>query len=172
MRDLIIFIVLGIASYVIYTSGTLFSLIVSLGAFMNLGVLVAGMFYAVGITSPLAVAMFSAYSQTMSPLRIAMAGAVGAMFVDVILFSGMKKAIGKEIRIAGRVFKAPKPKGKTARLSLMLLGGLLLAAPLPDEFALIVLSFSGMGLNRFMVLSFVFKFFGILGIAWALRGII
>lgn len=169
MRDLLIFIALSLASYWLYSSGTLEIFVLSLGTFMNLGVLVAGMFYSSAVTSPLAVALFSVYAETMSPLRIAMAGSVGAMFADVIIFLGLNKIMERQITIAGFTFRAPKPRSDAEKLFLTLLGGIMLAIPFPDELALLTLSFARMKLNQFMLLSLAFKFLGIFVLAWALK---
>lgn len=169
MRDLVMFGALTGASYWLYANGVLEGMVLSLGNFMNLGVLAAGMFYASAVTSPLAIALFAAYAQSMSPLRIAMAGSVGALLADTVLFLGMGQVMKSEINVAGMHLKAPKPSGRAAKLFLVALGGILLAVPFPDELAILVLSFARLSLGRFALLSLACKFLGILGVAWALR---
>lgn len=169
MRDFIMFMLMLAASYWLYSSGALENFVLSLGTFMNIGVLIAGMFYSSTITLPLALALFSTYTGMMSPLRIAMAASVGAMLADVIFFLGMSKVVGREINFLGIRVKVPHPKSELAKIGLALAGGIFLALPfLPDEIAVAVLSLSRLELNRFMALSLLFKFLGILGLAWAL----
>lgn len=168
MREIIAFIVLLLASWWLYASGTLEAFVLSLGSFMNLGVLVSGFFYSTTITSPLAIAMFATYAKTMSPLRIAMAAGVGAMFADVILFMGIGKIVGKEIAFAGRKIKIPKPEGALQKALLTALGMALVALPFPNEIAVAVMGMGGIKLNRFMLLALVSKFLGIFLIAWTI----
>ncbi len=168
MRDIILFISILLASLWLYFSGTLGNFIISLGDFMNLGVLVSGFFYSATVTSPLALAMFAAYGKTMSPLRIAMAAGVGAMFADVIIFLGMGKVAGREFTLAGKRITVPKPKDGVQKALLTALGIVLVALPFPNEIAVVVLGMSGIRLNRFMLLALVSKIAGIFLVAWAL----
>ncbi len=170
MRDAIVFVVIFALSYMLYTSGVMEAFILSLGTFMNLGVLVAGLFYSSSATVPLSIALFSTYLDMMSPLRIAMAASVGAMLSDTIFFVGFNKVLHKKVAFMGYEFKAPRPRTDLERAALMFLGGTCLATPfIPDELAVLVLSFSRMELNRFMMLSLVFKFLGILGVVWTFK---
>ncbi|VVB98104.1 Uncharacterised protein [uncultured archaeon] len=171
MRDLLLFAALLLASWWLYASGALESFVLGLGNFMNLGVLVSGFFYSTTITSPLALAMFATYAKTMSPLRIAMAAGVGAMFADVMIFMGFGKITERDFIIAGRKVRIPKPAGALEKTLLTALGLVLVALPFPNEPAVALMGVGGMKMNRFMALSLASKFVGIFLIAWALASI-
>ena len=62
-------------------------------------------------------------------------------------------------------------KFKFFRWLTWLIGGLIIASPLPDELGISLLGFSKAKTSLFIVLSFVFNFLGILFIGWVARAL-
>ena len=88
------------------------------------------------------------------------------MFGDLIIFQFIRD------RLSTHVFDLLKMKGGARRLHAhlrsryfrwltLLVGGLIIASPIPDEVGLSLLGFSKMRTIWFLVLSFVFNFIGI-----------
>lgn len=149
----------------LYASGMLPSLILSLHEFEYPGAFAAGLFYSYGMTTPLAIAVFIAMAPTMDPLLLALLGASGAAASDIFMLRSFADEVGRKIKITKKLeFAVPEARSLPQKLTLSAIGGLILMSPLPDEIAVVFLGISRIDAWKFAILSFVFKFMGILAI--------
>ena len=150
----------------LYTTGILESFILSLHQFEYAGAFIAGLFYSYGMTTPFAIAVLAIMAQNTNPFVLALLGALGATTSDLLLLRAFSNGVGKEIRINGELsIKVPEAKTLPGRFLLSILGGFVLMSPLPDELGVILLGISRIEAWKFAILSFVFKYIGVLAIA-------
>src|SRR3989344_5847726 len=128
-----------------------------------IGSFVAGTFF----TSAPAIAALGEIAHANSVLFTALFGALGAVVGDMVIFRFMRDRFSKHLlTLIGH-------KGGVARLKALfrlrlfkwltfLVGGLIIASPLPDELGISLLGFSKTRLSLFIPLSFTFNFLGIL----------
>ena len=152
----------------LYTTGILESFILSLHQFEYAGAFVAGLFYSYGMTTPFAIAVLAVMAQNTNPFVLALLGALGATTSDLLLLRAFSGEVGKEIRIT-KDFSFTVPESKSlplpGRLLFSIIGGFVLMSPLPDELGVILLGISRIEAWKFAILSFVFKYIGVLAIA-------
>ncbi|MBI2612625.1 hypothetical protein HYW59_02320 [Candidatus Kaiserbacteria bacterium] len=139
-----------------------------------LGTFMAGMFFTSIFTTAPAMATLGEIALTQSIFLTAFVGALGSVVGDLLIFRFVRDRMAADIiellREEGVLRRARKLfKFRHYRSLTLLLGGLILASPLPDELAIALLGFSNMSTRYFAYLSFVFNFFGIVGIGLTAR---
>lgn len=141
------------------------------------GSLVAGMFFTSVFTTAPAAVTLGELAQVNSIFLIAFFGALGAALGDLIIFKFLND------RFSRHLLELLKKKGGKKRIKHLLslkyfkwftflLGGLIIASPLPDELAIVLLGFSKMRPSWFIPFSFVANFIGILLIGLIARALI
>jgi hypothetical protein len=131
-----------------------------------LGSLIGGMFFTSIFTTAPAVVILGEISQNTSALYVAAIGAVGALLGDLLMFKFLKDRLAKDfyalfhMDMNQRYFRIPR-----FRWLIVLLGGLIIASPFPDELGLAILGFSNTRTNLVIPVSLVFNFLGIIAIA-------
>lgn len=142
----------------------------------RLGSFIAGLFFTSIFTTAPAIVTLGEIAEVNPVLSTAFFGALGALTGDLIIFRFVKDRIsghvtellthigvGKRVRA---LFKL-----KFFRWLTFLIGGLIIASPLPDELGITLLGLSKMRMLSFILLSFVFNFYGILIIGIIARSI-
>lgn len=131
-----------------------------------LGAFVAGMFFTSMVTTAPAIAVLGELSFHVHPLVLAVLGGAGAVCGDYLIFMFVRDRVAAD---AAYLLRGPKMqralhvfKNRHFRRVLPLLGGLIIASPLPDELGLALLGISKMRTGRFILLSFTFNAVGIL----------
>jgi uncharacterized membrane protein YdjX (TVP38/TMEM64 family) len=123
----------------------------------------AGFLYSETITSIFSIAIFFTLAEEgLNPWLLSFIGALGAMSYDYIIFNYVKNKSGKSIKIHNKKYKIPEIKSKFLRKISPLIAGLIIASPLPDELAAVLFGFEHYSVKKFIILSFVFNFLGIL----------
>lgn len=102
-----------------------------------LGIFITGMTFSYGFTTPFALAVFFTLGGTYNPYEVALIGGIGAMVSDLFIFRFIRTGFDIEIhRLARerwvRMFGRMIPK-KIRHYVLPVIGGVVLASPLPDE---------------------------------------
>ncbi len=132
-----------------------------------IGSFIAGLFFtSIFTTAPAAVSLGEIAHANSVPLT-ALFGALGAVVGDMVIFRFMRD------RFSEHLLALVGHKGGIARLKALfrlrlfkwltfLVGGLIIASPLPDELSISLLGFSKTRLSLFIPLSFTFNFLGIL----------
>ena len=164
-RDIgIIFLSIIIAFY-IADSGLIHKVIDYSKALGYLSSFVAGMlFTSVFTAAPAGVALFE-IAKDEPILIVAFVGALGALLGDLMLFRFVKNSLREDILVILK--KLSKDRFKFLlklsylRWLVVLLGGLIIASPLPDELGLMLMGFSKLDSKLFAILSFFFNFLGI-----------
>ena len=171
---LILFSVL-IAVLLVHTN-VLASFLISIRELGIVGAFVAGMFFTSLFTTAPAIVTLGEISFLQGIFNTALFGAAGAVVGDLIIFRFVRD------RFSGHVAEIMTHQSVWRRFHLLfkrrffrwitfLVGGLILASPLPDELGIAVLGFSKMRVKYFALLSFVFNFLGIVVIGLVARSL-
>lgn len=132
-----------------------------------LGSFIAGMFFTSAFTTAPAIVTLSEIAKTNSVIQTALFGAMGAVIGDLIIFRFVRDKLSEDLmklishNDSGKRIKAIL-KMRFFRWFTFLIGGLIIASPLPDELGIGLLGFSKMKAWRFVPFSFTFNFIGIL----------
>lgn len=139
------------------------------------GSFMGGMFFTSLFTTAPAMVALGEIAQAYSPLMTALIGAFGAMIIDTIIFLFFRD------RLSDHMVSLTKKKGKKEKVKHafkthfkwmpFIIGGLIMASPLPDELAIGIMGFSKMDLKPFMLASYLFNFLGILCIGLVARAL-
>jgi len=188
-RNLILLALSFVFAYYMLKTSQIVSLIENLG---NLGYpasFAAGMLFSYGITTaPATVALFT-LGKTINPFLIAALGAVGTVISDYIIFRivrdrllGEIKLLSKEVRtltkpvshlffwedLRVRIWHAIS-RSKAWNLIVPVIGGLIIASPLPDEIGVAIFGAIKFEPKKFMIVAYLFNFIGILAVAYSAR---
>ena len=140
------------------------------------GALVAGMFFTSIFTTAPAIAALGEVSLVQGIFHTAFFGAMGSMLVDLAIFRFVRDRFSEHVaeilthQSAWRRFRLLL-NHRLFRWITFLVGGVVLASPLPDELGIAVLGFSKMRMKYFAVISFVFNFLGIVVIGFVARSL-
>lgn len=169
-REDIVAICTGIVlAWVLITSGMFAELLASTDAGKLFESFFVGLFFTSAFTLAPASVFLAELSQTISPWTVATFGALGAMCGDLVLFLFIRDRLADDIKgmfpkIAVRRFLNSFHLGFWKWLA-PLLGALIIASPLPDEFGISLLGLSRTRVAIFLPLSFAMNFLGILAVA-------
>lgn len=162
----VIIIALGIlVTLILVRLGIIDALVGSVGNYTILASFVAGLFFTSTFTiAPASVAIAHIASHAPTPI-IATWGALGAMCGDLVLFFFIRDKFSEDLKSA---FGPSKVKhflhsfhfGFLKWLA-PVLGALIIASPLPDEFGISLLGMSKIRTSVLMPISYAMNFFGI-----------
>jgi uncharacterized membrane protein YdjX (TVP38/TMEM64 family) len=147
----------------LYLTGYLQFLMENLGSFGYLGGFVSGFLYTFGITTPLAIASFLVLSEYLNPLALVILGSLGGLISEYFIYEFAKKEARKTIKIyKNKRLKLPEIKSKFLKKISPLIAGLIIASPIPDEFAAALFGIERYKLRDFLAITFACKMIGIL----------
>jgi len=133
-----------------------------------IGSLFGGLLFTSIFTTAPSIVLLGEVSQNSSIWQTALLGAFGALLGDLIMFKFLRDRVAKDFyqlfhvnMQKERIFRLPR-----FRWLAVLLGGLVIASPFPDELGLAILGFSNTKTNLVIPVSFVCNFLGILVIAF------
>ncbi|HZX12203.1 MAG TPA: hypothetical protein VFE88_01985 [Candidatus Nanoarchaeia archaeon] len=171
-QNIVLFFMSVLFAYVVLKSRFVLEVIEASGEFGYIGAGVAGLFFTYGITAPIATASLFLLGKTLDPLGVAAVGAFGAMLSDYVIFRFTRDMLVKEF---GRLLKSNRIKtywvkkfarSKFGSYAIPMLAGFIIASPLPDELGAALFALVKIETKKFMVVSYVLNFLGILVIAW------
>lgn len=176
LEDLAIIVLSIIIAIILIKTHVLTSILTSTKEIKLFGSFIAGSFFTSAFTTAPAIVTLGEIAQVNSIWSTALFGAIGAVIGDLIIFKFIKDRFSKH------VIEVIKQKGSKTRLKLLLrlkfykwltflIGGLIIASPLPDELGISILGFSKMKQSWFILFSFVSNFIGILLIGIVARSI-
>jgi uncharacterized membrane protein YdjX (TVP38/TMEM64 family) len=145
-----------------YLTGSLEKFLLSLGNYEYLGAVFAGFFYTYGTTTAFSVATFFILAKVLNPWILAILGALGSIVSEYIIYNFVSERSGKIIKINNKKYKIPEIKSKFVKKISPLIAGFIIASPLPDELAAVLLGAEKYGSKKFILLTFIFNFIGIL----------
>ncbi|MDO8443631.1 MAG: hypothetical protein Q7S78_01410 [Candidatus Azambacteria bacterium] len=131
-----------------------------------IGSFIAGMFFTSVFTTAPAMATLGEIARANSIALTALFGGMGAVVGDLIIFRFVRDRLSEHLMElikhegAGKRFKALF-KLRSFRWFTALVGGLIIASPLPDELGISLLGCEKMKTSRFIPLSFAFNTLGI-----------
>ena len=158
---LIVFI--AILTLELYLSGYLQIFLESMGKYGYLGGFVAGFLYTFGITTPFAVAATFILAEILNIWILTFLSSLGGVLSELIIYVFAREESGKSIKISkNRKIKIPEIKSKLLIKLSPLIAGIIIATPIPDEFASILFGIEKYKLRNFLIFTFVCKFIGTL----------
>jgi hypothetical protein len=141
----------------------------SLGTLEYLGAFLAGTLFVSSFTVATSAVVIAILAQDINPLALALIGGVGATIGDLMIFRFIKNHLADEL--SSLVDRKERMEIKhfihTPYIAwvLPIIGGLIIASPLPDELGITLLSVSKISETKLMLISYVSNAFGILAIA-------
>lgn len=171
---LLLFVLSFIAAYFLFKSDhiqAVHEVIVGLG---YVGTFIAGVMFAYGFTTALAFALLLVLAKSQVVWLAALVGGLGAMTGDYLIFRFIRGGLARELRLLGLMRVMRLVKGGYAGASgvlprwlqdylLVLVGGFIIASPLPDELGVSLWAASRRITTRwFLALSVVCNTVGIL----------
>ncbi|MFH0829125.1 MAG: hypothetical protein V1907_03005 [Candidatus Kerfeldbacteria bacterium] len=160
VRTALITFGIGITAAVILmqvvSAATLASLVRETGV---LGIFLVGAMYSISFTSPTATVVLVNLHGQFHPLVIATIGAFGSLAYDELIFIIARKETKTNVgeRLHRALERLPVPSSLW-----FVIGGLIIASPLPDELASGMFGALATSKKRFAALSFSMNFIGIL----------
>ncbi len=188
-RNLILLALSFVFAYYMLKTPQIVSLIENLG---NLGYpasFVAGMLFSYGITTVPATAALFTLGKTINPFLIAALGASGTVISDYIIFRivrdkllGEINLLSKDVRtltkpvsalffweeLRVRIWKAIS-HSKIWNLIVPVIGGLIIASPLPDELGVAIFGAIKFEPKKFILVAYLLNFVGIFIVAYSAR---
>lgn len=145
-----------------YLTGSLERFLLNLGNYEYLGALFAGFFYTYGATTAFSIATFFILAEALNPWILAFLGALSSIVSEYIIYDFVSRKSGKIIKIGNKKYNIPEIKSNFVKKISPLIAGFIIASPLPDEFAAILLGAEKYDRKKFILLAFIFNFIGIL----------
>ncbi len=132
-----------------------------------IGSFIAGLFFTSAFTTIPAIVALGNIGATQSIFLTAFFGAMGAVIVDFFIYRFARDRLANHlldlIAITGGISRIKHMfKNKHFRWLTFLIGGFIIASPLPDELGLSILGFSKVKNTTFLIFSFIANFIGIL----------
>lgn len=132
-----------------------------------IGSFIAGMFFTSAFTTIPAIVTLGNISSVHSIFLTALFGALGAVIVDFFIYRFARDRLSNHlldlIAITGGISRIKHIfRQKHFRWLTFLIGGFIIASPLPDELGLSILGFSKIKNTTFLIFSFIANFIGIL----------
>lgn len=160
-------------AWFLISSGTLSDLLAATTSGELMESFFVGLFFTSAFTIAPAAVLLGGLAQAAPPLAVAFFGALGAMLGDLAIFLFIRDRLAED-------FKGLFGRGAVRRLLhsfhfgfwkwlAPLLGALIIASPLPDEFGLSLLGLSRTRLSVLLPLAFAMNFLGILAVAAVTR---
>ena len=152
---------------ILLETGTLAHVLTSVRELEGLGTFIVGIFFTSVFTTAPAIVTLGEIAEIQGVLMTAFWGALGAVCGDLIIFRFIRDQVSEHVtQLIGEqgVYRRLKRtlRLKSFRWMAFLIGGLILASPIPDEVGISILGFSRMKMWVFITLSFFANFVGIL----------
>lgn len=175
LRDVAILVLSVFAAIAIARSGVIHDLSGTLGYSSVIPVFIAGLFFTSMFTIAPASIVLAEFGQTMGIWEVAVWGALGSVVGDMLIFLFMKNEVSDDLELVIR----SKYFRKITRWShfgfmrwiLPLVGGLIIASPIPDEFGLALIGFSRIKTAYVIPIVFVMNMLGVWAIVVFGRGV-
>ncbi len=175
-KDLLIILVSIIFGLLLLKTGWIAHLLLKSQGLEYFGVFLAGMLFTSVFTTVPATVVLGEMALVMPLPQMAIIGGLGALVGDFILFSFFRDNVTDDLNYLFKLAKIKRWKqifkSPIFKVFLTLIGGLIIASPLPDELGLAVMGFSKTNNFTFALISFVCNAGGIILIALVARAIV
>lgn len=126
----------------------------------------AGVFYVSVLTAPISIAMLLVLADVNNPILTALLAGFGAAFGDLVIVKFFKEKLSKDVDLISRELQLKKVNNFLIKFKLEfitpIIGAIIVASPLPDEFGLMLLGASKLSFRQIAVLTYVLNTAGIL----------
>jgi len=161
--NIFLFILVLLLTIEAILTGSLEKFLFNLGKYGYFGAILAGFFYTYGVTTAFSVATFFILAKILNPWILAFLGALGSILSEYIIYDFVRIEAEKVIKYHKfKGLKLPKIKSKFLYKISPLIAGFIIASPLPDELAAVLLGAEKYNGKKFIILAFIFNFIGIL----------
>lgn len=168
-KYLTVFCVSIVIALILATNQSFKEYLLHLGSREYVGVLIAGILFVFSFTIPIAIVLIGILAQDLNPLAIGLIGGIGSVIGDLIIFRIAKDHFAQELGyLVGKEEKMQLKhvmKSKYVAWTLPIIGGLIIASPLPDELGVSLLGLSAMSETKLIIISYISNATGILMIA-------
>ncbi len=135
-----------------------------------LGSFLAGLFFTSIFTTAPAIVTLGEIAQANGVWPTAALGALGAVVGDLLIFRFVRDSLTEHVaalvKARGRGRKSSVSRGRLLRWLAFMVGGLVIASPLPDELGVSLLGMSKVRMAVFVPVALVFNFLGIAAIGF------
>ncbi|MBI2543502.1 MAG: hypothetical protein HYW24_04950 [Candidatus Aenigmarchaeota archaeon] len=188
-RNIVFLLVsIGVAYYIL-TYEQVITFIQDLKDFGYPAAFLSGMMFTYGLTVAPATAVLFNLGKSLNPILIAFIGASGSVISDYIIFRFVRSRLLREIKMLSKEANTlTKPirylffweelrvriwcgisRSKIWQILIPVIGGFIIASPLPDELGAALFGAIKFDAKKFLVIAFVFNFIGILVIAYSAK---
>ncbi|MES2087992.1 MAG: hypothetical protein V4467_03310 [Patescibacteria group bacterium] len=172
-NDISIILLSAVVAYGLVRSGVVSHFLSATEGYKVIGSFIAGIFFTSAFTIAPASVALAGLAASGPMFVVAFWGALGAVFGDLLLFFFIRDVFADDLikvlrKFWRKHFFASFHLGFLKWL-LPVLGGIIIASPLPDELGLALMGVSKTRLIFLIPISFVFNFFGILLLAMIVR---
>src|SRR3989344_1460499 len=166
-RDLALVVFSILMAVILAKTGVLQDFITSTKEVRFIGSFIAGIFFTSVFTTAPAIVALGEIAHANSVISTALLGGMGALVGDLVIYKFVRDRLSEHL---GELIKH-QGGGKRVRMLFrlkyfgwltFLVGGFIIASPLPDELGVSLLGFSKMRMRFFIALSFGFNFIGII----------
>lgn len=165
IRNIAVLIISIIVAILIANSNLFHTLSMALGAFGYIGAVIGGMLFVSTFTVAIGAAILTTLIGSHNLIFLSIAGGVGAVMGDLIVFRLVKYTVIDEIRLLyyelGGYNLNVLLKTKYFAWTLPLIGAFFIASPLPDEIGISLMGLSSIKQSNFIILSFILNTIGI-----------
>lgn len=175
-HDFLILAASVIFAVLLVKTGALTQLLISTGHGQYVGSFVAGLFFTSIFTTAPAIVALGQIAALNTVVLTAFFGAIGATLGDVVIFRFIRDRFSEHLTEIVAHNSTAKRVGaifhrRSFRWLTFFVGGAIIASPLPDELGIGLLGMSHLKMRRFVPLSFVCNFFGIVLIGLAAQAL-
>jgi len=176
LRDISILSLSLLFAVILAWTGMVEQVLTATQASVLLASFLAGMFFTSAFTTAPAIVVLGQLAMSNSLWTVALLGGAGAVVGDLVLFRLFRDTVSDNIKYVlrkscGLGCLLALRKKRTRFLSI-LLGGFIIASPLPDEFGLALMGMTRVNLRVLVPVSFVLNSIGIFLIGLAARAIV
>lgn len=142
-----------------------------LGNYGYIGAFFAGMLFVSTFTAAIGALILFVLAENLMPLTLGLIAGIGATVGDLVIFRFVRDGLLSEIediynRLGGRRL-SHIIHVKAFRWMFPVIGAIIIASPLPDEFGVGLMGISKMRAGKFAVLSYILNSMGILAVVLA-----
>lgn len=175
-QDFLIVAVSIVLAVIVLKTDIFTKIITSAQEWEFIGSFIAGVFFTSIFTTAPAIVVLGEIAREGSVVTTALLGGLGAVIGDLVIFRFVRDKLSGHI---SEVLEHHKPSKrlralfhcKYSRWMTFVVGGMIIASPLPDEVGISMLGFSKMKTSTFTLVSFFFNFFGIIIIGLMARAL-
>ena len=153
-------------AFYLFKNEVFHSYLLHLGSLGYLGAFIGGILFVSTFTVATATLILLVLAEGLHPIEIGIIAGAGAVIGDLLIFRFIKDSLSREVESLYNNVDSNHHLGKVLHSkyfswTLPVIGGLLIASPLPDEIGISLMGISRMKTFQFILLSFILNSIGI-----------